>query len=148
MTKRNILNRLRYLFWFSDMEMTRMGLAWGALLWGLLLLWPGELFTSARTTYTLMAQIAPEELWGLAFILQGVIMTYSLLWGYRSKLAFVVDAGLGCVLWSASTVACFLAHYHSSFLAYQPPAAMSYELVGMFMSWWHLVRYSTEKRLG
>lgn len=127
------------------MEMTRLGLACGAVIVGLLFMWPGHLFTEARTTYTLMAKVLPEECWGGLFIVQGVVMIYSLLWGYRSKVFFIVDAVLGCVLWSSMVFLCFLAHYISSQGSYQPPAAMGYDLVGMGLSFWHLVRYSLEK---
>jgi hypothetical protein len=145
MNNRNIPSRLSYLFWRSDMEMTRFGLALGAIVVGVLLLWPGQLFTPERTTYTVMAHILPENCWGSLFIVQGLVMVYSLLWGYRSKVFFVVDALLGCVLWSAMVISCFLAHYLASKSGYQPPAAMGYDLVGMFMSFWHLVRYSLDR---
>lgn len=138
--KRNIKKRIGYLIWYSDLEMTRFGLALGALLWALLLFWPGTLFAPERTTYSLMSAIASEELWGVAFMVQGVTMLYSLLWGYKSRVSFVLDALLGCVLWTASTAACFIAHYTSSH-SYQPPAAMAYEVVGSLMSWWVMVRY-------
>jgi hypothetical protein len=131
--------------WHSDLEATRLGLAVGSLMWAVFLFWPGDLFTPTRTTYTVMAEIAPEVCWGYAFLVQGVVMLYSLLWGYRSQLSFVADALLGCLLWTTSTAACFLAHYQS-LATYQPPAAMSYELVGAVLSWWCLVRYSLDKK--
>lgn len=143
--RRDIVRRILHIMWQSDLEATRFGLALGSILWAVFLFWPGELFTPERVTYKIMAEIAPEGCWAAAFLLQGLVMMYSLLWGYRSKLAFVVDALLGCVLWTASTAACFLAHYHS-IATYQPPAAMAYELVGSIGSWWCLVRYSVVKK--
>lgn len=145
LTKRNIQSRIAHIMWQSDLEATRFALAMGSLLWALFLFWPGELFNPSRTTYVVMAEIAPEGCWAAAFLVQGIVMLYSLLWGYRSKLSFVADALLGCVLWTTSTAACFIAHYHS-LATYQPPAAMSYELVGALASWWCLVRYSLEKK--
>lgn len=146
MTQRNIPSRLAYLFWRSDMEMTRFGLALGAVVVGLLLLWPGQLFTEGRTTYLLMGKIMPEVCWGSLFVVQGVVMIYSLLYGYRSKIFFVVDALMGCVLWSSMVLLCFMSHFIYSSGEYQPPAAMGYDLVGTFMSFWHLVRYSLERK--
>lgn len=146
MTKRNIPSRLRYILWKSDLEATRLGLAAGSFLWAVLLFWPGQLFDPSRATYHLMSLIASENIWGGAFLLQGVVMTYSLLWGYRSRIFFIADALLGCVLWTSSTLACFLSHYHS-LATYQPPAAMAYELVGAGLSWWCLVRYSLDKKV-
>ena len=145
MTQRNIPSRIAYLFWRSDMEMTRFGLALGAVVVGLLLLWPGQLFAPERTTYLLMGKVAPEICWGSLFLVQGLVMIYSLLYGYRSKVFFVVDAVMGCVLWSSMVILCFMSHYIYSHGAYQPPAAMGYDLIGMFLSFWHLVRYSLER---
>jgi hypothetical protein len=143
--RRDIKSRISYMLWLSDLEAIRFNLAIGSILWGLFLLWPGDLFTPARTTYLVMAEIAPEHCWGTAFVLQGVVMMYSMLWGYRSNIYFIADALLGCVLWTASTAACFMAHYQS-IQTYQPPAAMSYEIMGAASSWWVLVRYTIEQK--
>lgn len=139
------MRRIRHIMWHSDLEATRFGLAMGSIMWAVFLFWPGALFTPERATYRIMADIAPEMAWGALFLLQGVVMLYSLLWGYRSSLYFVADALLGCVLWTASTAACFLAHFHS-LATYQPPAAMSYELMGALASWWCLVRYTITQK--
>ena len=141
MRQRNVMSRLRYIMWHSDLEATRFSLALGSLLWAALLFWPGDLFSPTRKTYELMAYIAPEQVWGSLFLLQGTVMVYSLLWGYRSRLSFIVDALLGCVLWTVSTAACFISHYQS-FETYQPPAAMAYEVMAALASWWCLVRYT------
>ena len=147
MRQRNIKSRLTHIMWYSDLEATRFSLAMGSILWAVLLFWPGELFTPARTTYQLMAAIAPEHIWAALFLFQGSVMIYSLLWGYRSQLSFVADAVLGCLLWSSSTIACFLSHYQSP-ASYQPPAAMSYEVMGALASWWCLVRYTFTNKKG
>lgn len=145
MRRRSIPSRIHYIMWYSDLEATRFSLALGSLLWALLLFWPGELFSPTRKTYELMAHLAPESAWGVLFLFQGAVMLYSLLWGYRSKASFVCDALLGCLLWTVSTAACFISHY-TSFSTYQPPAAMSYEVMGALASWWCLVRYSFPKK--
>lgn len=145
MNARNIPNRIKHILWCSDLEATRFGLAIGSLLWAVLLFWPGTLFTPERTTYRLMAEVAQEEVWALAFLIQGFAMLYSLLWGYKSRISFTLDALFGCVLWTTSTLACFIAHYKSIY-TYQPPAAMAYELIGAMFSWWHLVRYSYQNK--
>lgn len=138
--------RIHHIMWRSDLEATRFMLAAGSLVWAMLLFLPGDLFSPTRTTYTLMAALAREEIWASLFLLQGLVMTYSLLWGYRSRLSFLLDAILGCVLWTSSTAACFIAHF-SGWSGYQPPAAMSYEVMGALASWWCLVRYSVDKRV-
>lgn len=143
--RRDIKRRIAHILWRSDLEATRFNLAIGSILWAVFLFWPGDLFTPTRTTYLIMGEIAPEQCWAMAFLLQGLVMMYSLLWGYKSSIYFVADALLGCVLWTASTAACFMSHYQS-LATYQPPAAMAYELVGAIASWWVLVRYSLENK--
>lgn len=145
MKKRNIKSRIYHILWKSDLEATRLYLSLGSLLWAALLFWPGELFSPTRKTYELMARIAPEEVWGALFLLQGSVMLYSLLWGYRTRLSFYVDGVLGVLLWTVSTMACFIAHFQS-FDTYQPPAAMSYEVIAAISSWWYLVRYSLNNK--
>lgn len=139
--RKNFLARLKYLLWHSDLEATRFCLALGSSLWAALLLWPGALFTPERQTYAVMASIASEQVWGFTFLLQGSVMMLSLFSGYKSRLFFIIDALLGCLLWTASTWACFLAHF-GTLETYQPPAAMAYELIGAIASWWCFVRYS------
>jgi hypothetical protein len=118
---------------------TTFSLALGSLVWAALLAWPGELFTPARTTYRLMHDIAPEELWALAFGVQGATLLYLLLSKCRNKWVWVTDGLFGCILWTASTIACFASHF-TTWETYQPPGAMSSDIALMFASWWHLVR--------
>lgn len=141
MKRRNIKSRLHHLIWRSDLEMTRFGLALGSILCALLLAWPGDLFQARPDDYRLMAGIASEWTWAALFFLQGSVMLYSLLVGYRSNLSFLSDALLGCLLWSSLTVASFVAHYES-LTTYQPPAELAFVAVGAAMSWWCFVRYS------
>ena len=128
----------------SDMMATRFSLAIGALLWSTLLFWPGDLFTPARPTYFIMSQIASETSWATLFLIQGWIAMYTLLFKARNHVTLALDAFLGCSLWTASTLACYLSHFHG-WDTYQPPAAMSAEVILMFASWWHLVRYWAEE---
>lgn len=137
--------RLIHILWRSDLELTRLALACGSLLWAELLFWPGDLFGPGRKTYDLMAHIAPEWAWAWLFMIQGTVMLYSLLEGYKSEISLLADALLGCVLWTVSTAACFLAHFES-WATYKPPAAMSFEVIGAMMSWWCLVRYSVPSK--
>jgi hypothetical protein len=104
------------------------------------LYYPGDLFTPARQTYAVMAQIAPELVWGTAFFIQGWFAFYTLLFGVRNHVTLAMDAFLGCILWTASTVACYIAHF-KGWSTYQPPAAMSGEAILTIASWWHLIRY-------
>lgn len=144
---RYLVNRWKVITFGSDMLATRFSLAIGAILWAIFLFWPGNLFTPARTTYHLMAEIMSENAWATLFLIQGIVAFVTLFGEIRNRWTLVFDASLGCALWTSSTIACFLSHYHG-LSTYQPPAAMSYEVLGMVSSWWHLVRHWAEDETG
>ena len=134
-----VKQRMCHIIWHSDMLATRFALALAALIWALLLAWPGELFTDGRTTYRLMRQIASEEVWAAMFFGQGLFMMLALVSDTRDRLVWFVDCVLGAVLWTVATVACFAAHWQVG-VPYAPPAAMSAEVALMIAAWWHLIR--------
>jgi hypothetical protein len=140
---------------FADhIDATRLLLAMGSFTWAILLAWPGDLFTPARTTYKLMAVVAPELFWALAFLVHGVWAIYTLTTGCRNRASLIMDAFLGCVLWTSSTLLCFAAHWPhgittgvlDQIMQYPMPAAMSGELWMSIASWWCFVRHWAEKK--
>lgn len=58
-----------------------------------------------------MAEVAPEWVWGLAFLVQSVWAFYTLRTGTRNNVTLAMDALLGCLLWTSSTLLCFAAHW-------------------------------------
>ena len=132
MVKRNVPRRLAYLLMRSDIEPLRFFVAVSSLLWGILLLMPGETFD--RQTYALMSQMGPELLWAAAHITHGVASVYSLLTGAKGRVIFTLDPLLGAFLWTTSGAAMMLA-------VYPVPAAIAPHLVGAVAAWWLLVRY-------
>jgi hypothetical protein len=99
-----------------------------------------------------MAKVAPENIWGIAFLIQSVWAFYTLRTGTKNHVSLAMDAMLGCVLWSATTLLCFAAHWPNNpanfcgqLAGYAPPAAMSAGVIMSFASWWHLVRYWAEE---
>lgn len=146
-------NSLQKVLVDSPLLATRLWLSFGAMLWAILLAWPGDLFSPARTTYVLMSQVAPESIWALAFFVQSIWAFYTLRTGTRNNVTLAMDALLGCALWTSSTVLCFAAHWNFSYPTfleqlshYPPPAAMSGEAILSLASWWHLVRHWAEEK--
>jgi uncharacterized membrane protein HdeD (DUF308 family) len=135
-----LCRRANRIIWHSDLLTTRVSIAIGSLVWGLLLLWPGELFVPARTTYRLMAEIASEQAWGVAFLCHGMIAMITLLQNKACRTSYLFDALLGCTLWTTATLACFASHWKAG-VYYAPPAAMSAEVSLMLASWWYLARW-------
>jgi hypothetical protein len=157
MIRRNLAKRFSFLLWKSDLEATRFTLAMGAIMWAVLLAWPGELFPSpdqiahfqGRMTYALMAQIMDEDYWAGLWLLQGTVMLYSLFVGVRNCAMLVFDAVLGVALWTFCVISAFVVYWpHAVFseavMTYSPPAAMAGELWLVAASWWVLVRYKCE----
>ena len=135
----------------SRMHTTRFLLALSSLTWAFLLLLPGDLFHS-RPAYAIMDAIAPENVWGILFAIHGVVALYALANGTRNAVTLCFDGFLGCIIWTGSTAACFVAHWpHEAFYTalaqYRPPAAMSGELWLAVASYWHLVKHWAEERM-
>ena len=131
--------RLYEIIWCSDLLTTRVSLAIGSLLWGILLLWPGVLFTPARTTYRLMAEVANENVWGVIFVIHALVSFWQLITRHLKSTCAIANNLVGCVLWTSSTLACFLSHY-VSLESFQPPAALGADLAFVFASWWILTK--------
>ena len=131
--------RLYEIVWNSDMITTRVSLAIGSLVWGILLLWPTVLFTPSRTTYRLMADIADENVWGVVFVVHGVLSLYQLISRELKEDAVLANNLIGCILWTSSTVACFASHFQS-WDTYSPPAAMSADVSFVLASFWLLTK--------
>jgi hypothetical protein len=96
-----------------------------------------------RTTYALMAQIAPEWVWATAFAIHSVFLLASIFFRVPPAAA-LLDAFNGAALWTAATSACYLAHFHG-WATYQPPAAMGADAAMVIASWWWLVRVWADK---
>ena len=133
------------------MYATRLWIALGSLTWSILLFWPGDLFVN-RPTYKLMAAVAGEHALATAFLVHSMWALYTLLTRTRNHVTLAMDAFLGFILWTSSTLLCFAAHWpHSDadlidkLIAYPMPAAMSGELWLSIASFWHLIRYWAEE---
>lgn len=147
--------RLRSILCHDRMMMTRMLIGVSGLTWGFLLLDPAILFTDKRTTYLVMRAIASENAWGYAFLISGAVSLWAVLFDVRNRATILLDAVLGCILWTTSTLACFAAHWPHAvvggwleqFRAYAMPAAMSGELWLSIAAWWHCIRHLSEREV-
>ncbi len=76
-----VLHKTVKILFRDRMDIARLGLIMGSFLWALFLLLPVHLFPTAgqlaegkgRTTYALMARVAPENIWGALFLLTAII---------------------------------------------------------------------------
>ena len=129
-TKRRLW-RIREVLFDSDMVATRTLLAIAELIWAINLLWPGASFE--RSTYSSMAVLADEKVWGLAFLITSYIQWQIVIIGeFHSKMA------RGFAYWN-SLLWCYCAgSIYSS--VYPPAAALSAELTLALASLWICIR--------
>ena len=121
----------------SDLVATRLALAFAEMCWAIMLLWPGDTF--GRPTYTVMAQIAPELCWAVAFfatsILQFTIVALDLC---KTRAAWVFS-GWNTALWLTSIVAMIVS-------VQPPPAAIGGEMALALSALWIFARPLLVKR--
>lgn len=111
-------DRLAEVLFDTDMVGVRVTLAIAEFLWAAMLLWPGDTFD--RPTYTLMARVMSETLWGFTFLLTAWAQWSLVMIGdFQCRFARVFAA------WN-STLWVFVCG-SMYFSVYPPPAAISGE---------------------
>jgi membrane protein DedA with SNARE-associated domain len=136
MIKRSYKQRVLSILYGSNLESARLWLITGVFIWAAILSYPGDTFNGPQ--YKVMMHFANEEVWACLFSIQGITSLYTLITGQRSKLTFVVDAVLGCVLWTVLCVSIIVSLEH-------PPIPFAAEISSAIASWWILVRYEVPK---
>lgn len=117
--------------WDTNMVSARLLLGISEFFWGLLLMWPGNLF--ARPTYKMMAAVMPEQAWALVFLLSSVTqITIIVRQDFHCWVARYF-AAWNAVLWAYVVTAAYLS-------VYPPPAAMSGEVALALAAIWIWIR--------
>ena len=148
--------RLFKIAFCTDLLALRFFLGLAAILTGIGLLWPSEIFPDVNTAhhlhdqsrmaYVYMAALAPEWVWGVAFFTQGCVTMWSLLHDYRTRTLLWFDAAFGCFMWTVSMISCYASYWigFDKIAEYPLPAILGIGLTAVIASWWALVRYSVE----
>lgn len=101
-----MIDKLYKLVFISDLHATRIILAISEFIWGLSLLMPGETFTRSKT-YSGMHLVADEWIWGIVWLISGVIQAYIVISGeYHNRFA-VWFAGINTFLWLSVTASLY-----------------------------------------
>ena len=111
----------------TQMVTSRILLAMAECIWGVLLLWPGETF--GRPTYSMMADVMPEDCWGLLFLATSLMqmrIVASEQFYCREARYF---AFYNMLLWAFVV-------YSMLKSVYPPPAAISGEIALAMAAWW------------
>lgn len=142
----------------SDLEGLRMMLAIGSVWTGFhFAFWPINVFPDAaqiangggRHTYALMAQIAPEWVWGLAMMAQGSLAYHSLRTRTYNALRLWFDAAFGATIWITAVACCYFAYWptNGDLSLWRVPKIMGMEAVGSLFMLVIVIRYTfTEKK--
>ena len=137
LSKLSWVKKLARLIFLSDLHGTRVILAISELVWALTLLWPGETFN--RPTYTIMASLFSEELWGVVFLISSLIQ-FMLVYKqeYHTKFAQIF-AGWNSLFWWFVVISM----YNS---VTPPPAAISGEFGLAVGASWIFIRSGYKTR--
>ena len=127
-----MINNLSRALWDSDLIASRITLAIAEFAWAVMLLWPGNTFD--RPTYTHMAMIFNEEVWGVLFLLSCVTQVTIVLTDDLCSRFARYFAGWNAVLWLYVGVVSPLMS------VYPPPAAMGGEMAVAISAMWIWLR--------
>lgn len=127
----NLSDRVAAAIFDSDLNATRLLLAFAEFLWAVMLLWPGDTF--GRQTYVLMAELATEEVWACVFGLTSYLQFRIVLNGRRHTLWAHYFALWNSLLWAVVVGSMLLS-------VYPPPAAIAGEISLMVAAAWVWVR--------
>ena len=124
----------------SNTDATRVVVLIGSVLWGIMLLMPGDTFS--RPMFSVLYSTAPEDVWGLMFLSHGIIAGFSIVFDRCGRMCFVFDGVAGCLLWSAVTIGMLLSSvYNTVTPEFSFPAATSPSIAITLAAWWLLFRY-------
>lgn len=95
----------RETFWHSDLRLVRAAIGLGSLIWAGILILGGVQFE--RPAYYYLAQVAPQQLWGIGFLLVGVLQFLRAFRGVPTSSGFYACtvAALCAFLWVCVTTA-------------------------------------------
>jgi len=138
--KHNAIRTMCHLAFDSNTEATRVVVAIGSLLWGIMLLMPGNTFD--RPMFSVLHGTASENLWGMMFLLHGVVASISIVFSRCGRICFVFDGVTGCLLWTTVTIGMLLSSvYNPTMPEFSFPAATSPAIAVTLAAWWLLFRY-------
>jgi hypothetical protein len=127
MFKTKLILGLSRAIWDSDLIATRFTLALGEFAWAAMLLWIGDTFS--RPTYTYMAYMMSEEVWGVVFLGSASTQLGIVLSGdVHTRFARYFACWNAC-LWGYTVVSMLLS-------VYPPPAAIGGEIALTFAAIW------------
>ncbi|WP_396189877.1 hypothetical protein [Flavobacterium sp.] len=122
----------------DSMQPLRLLVALCSLTWAVSLFLPGEAFSEAP--YTIMAAIAPENLWGMFFLMIGIANWVIVCKGLFLQRTLIVVSFITCLVWTVSISAIFYSYWIEPTLnSFFPPTHMASDFWIATTAWWLLV---------
>jgi hypothetical protein len=131
----------------SPMRSARLLIALSSLSWAVSLLLPGDAFEYGKKIYIIMAMIAPDYVWGILFLTHCVASLITLNLNIRNNYTLILDAALGCILWTTASASFYVGHWPTGMLwseacvHYRPPGVIGSSMWMALFSWWYLIRH-------
>lgn len=142
-TYKEIIDRMYFIVWLSDLLAVRMILATAALMYGTAIsVSPHNLLVGS------MINIFPATIWGALFVVQGLVLSWSILCNKKPNFTLWLDAVLGSALWTSSTISCLLYQFpdyvtfDTLYNYFKLPPNIIPDIGIMAASWWALIRHS------
>lgn len=118
------------ILWDTDLIASRFMLFLAEVLWGILLLWPGDSFN--RFYYHNMLFLAPENVWGVLFLITGILQFIIIMRRIFHSMFARIFAVWNSIIWLV-TIFCLAA-------IYPPSAAISGEISLAIVALWIFLR--------
>jgi hypothetical protein len=111
----------------DQIKFGRLIIANTAVYWFIFLIWPGQ--TLYRPAYAGMKAIGSDELWGIIFLILGVLQYLRLeIWVYTGRKALIIDS-ITAFIWTFVTISMIMS-------IYPPPAAIAGDIsIAMIAIW-------------
>ena len=127
----SILPNISKALFDSDLISTRISLSIAEFFWAVMLFWPGDTFE--RPTYTIMANVMSETMWGFVFLISSILQMSIVVYAQYEKDWAKIFANWNAVWWVFVVGA-------SLSSVYPPPAAMGGEIALTFAAVWIWMR--------
>lgn len=122
----------------DSMQPLRLLVALCSLTWAFSLFLPGDAFREAP--YIIMAALLPEDVWGLLFLIVGLMNWFAVCKNLCLEKTLIVISFITCLIWTVSISAVFYSYWVEPNLnPFFPPTHMASDFWIAVSAWWLLI---------
>lgn len=137
------MNRLKFIFWESDLLAARLLLSLGSIAWAVLLLI--RFYDNSEVvaySYKLLMSSIDIRILAVVFGVHACMSLHSLCHGFKHRIITEIYAVIGLFIWSASAVFIVMSRID---LPGVFPASVVPNIIMSLFAWWYVVRTVYEK---